>query len=317
MAVWEGSQALNNGLSYVFWIVSFSNKRDRQVREMMTQSKLALSVEMTSGAGLEIELRRMITNIATKYMLAEKAVEELRSLVGSVDRLPSIYDILDGEYQAWVRGVVGRFQSRGQGIGHASIRMERLPDELKSLSELVYAIRRGKEHPCPVEAIMERFDGDELVRILQEEAASLEERGIVEAANLILGEFGMRADWHREHPPKKTARYWVFNRRIYPDIFGGYSYELANQIESLAKALKVAGADSGVTGLDAAAQLIADEFRNTKDAFPSRTVLAKGRLIEAVVFKEKIEFRMSHGLGDTLLAFLKLNTSEEMRELEA
>lgn len=283
----------------------------------MFQGDLILSEDALTSGGLEVELSSLLGDVATKYRAAEIAVSELRSVVATVDGLPEIYEVLEGTYQIWVRGVVERFQLKGQGIGHAVIEVGRLPDDLKCMNSVLRSIRNAREKACPVEAILESFDGEKLVELLDRESSSLEDRGMVEAADKIISDLGMRSDWNSEYPPKKSGRHWIFSKRIFQDSWSGYDYRLGEELVNLSKAMQVAAEDSGIDGLYESAQLIAEEFVKARDVFPSRTVLGKGGAIEGVVFKGKVELRMSHSVGDSLLAFIKIHSTKELRELAA
>ena len=85
----------------------------------------------------------------------------------------------------------------------------------------------------------------------------------------------------------------------------------------LRQAFEAAGNDAGLDGLGFSMQEVVTVIGDARDRLPSRTKIGVGNAIEAVVYKEKLELKMSHEVGNGLLAFVVSHTSKNLIDLQS
>lgn len=275
-----------------------------------------------SGRGFTaMELRQDLVGrlalVVEAYEAAKVAVEELNA---ATDRnaqasLPYRSNCIEAVFKRWMEDTVQRFARGRQGVGQATIDLDFKWHKYDTGSPYGSDCLGPEEMRAAVNALVEGYDFDGLTVALTEAADGLETKGLEEAAEMLVGEFALRESrWGT--PPRRTARHWVFTARIYVSSYG-YDYHTLERLGKLKDAMQVAAADGGLDGVgEAMEKIVAQIWEHRGGGLPSRTRLGGGA-VEGVIFKEKLELKLSPDAGEGLLAFIALHATSELRSLEA
>lgn len=275
-----------------------------------------------SGHGLTApELRqdlvRRLALVVECYEAAKVAVADLNAATGrnAEASLPYRSSCIEAVFKQWLEDTVRRFARGRQGAGQATIDLDFKWHKYDTGSRYGGDCQGREEMQAAVNALVGGYDFDGLTAVLTEAADGLETKGLEEAAEMLASEFALRESrWST--PPRRTARHWVFTTRVYTSSYG-YDYNALERLGKLQDAMRVAAADGGLDGVGDSMERIIEQIREHRGrGLPSRTRLGGGA-VEGVIFKEKLELKTSHDVGDGLLAFVALYASGELRSLEA
>lgn len=272
---------------------------------------------------LRADLTSRLSTMIESYEGAENALQALDRCIDRGADLVRPESALHQVFGRWLDDAIRSFEAAGQGIGCAKIERRELDSECTEIdrTQQIYpSIGQPADRLTlrgAAENLLNDYNFDRLVEGLDRLSGKLEAKGLQEAADKLANDLGLNADYGREHPPKRTARHWSFSRSLFSDGWGGYGYQTREDLMKLRDSFKVAGEDAGVPGLGHAMQTIATAIDAATERLPSRTKLGVGTPIEAVVYKEKLELKMSHEIGNALLAFIVSHTTRNLVDLKA
>ena len=267
---------------------------------------------------LKSELTTRLETMVERYIAAHKALEMLGECHCDIPSLPYPYSAISAVFGRWLDGVIRSYEVAHRGIGHASISRSNLSSkcgDFDARTQFGINLDYGQDGEMFREAVAELLSKYDFVRLVEEVvrlAEGLEERGLQEAADRLVNDLGLNADYRMDHPPKRVGRFLVFSRRIYNDGVHGYSYHFQQELARLAKAMEVAEKDAGLPGLGDSMNQIARTLSDARSRLPSRTKIGVGSAIEAVVFNEKVDLKVDHETGDGLLAFMACHTTKTL-----
>lgn len=270
----------------------------------------------TPATRLRDNLNERMQTMITRYRMADEAVRALRQSIGCETKMPYAKDAFESVFELWLSDAIRRFEAEGQGVGNAAIERSELSENCCYVS-VSYDLDTDRGQPLEQAAdeLIATFDFEQLVADLSSAADGLENKGLREAADRLVDDLSLNKSWRLTNPPKRTGRHWVFTARMYVDSMG-YDYRLIEGLNKLARAFGVAADDAGLDGVEAAMNSIVGQINEAKyKTLPSRTKLGNA-VVEGVIFKEKLELRVSPDVGDGLLAFIALHTSRDVHDLE-
>lgn len=270
------------------------------------------SIESEQANSMRVDLSQRLSLMVSRFATAKAALDELGRSIDHKSSLPWEKTALEDVFERWLRETIRGFEAEGQGVGKATIN----PNDLDDRCRFPDTRTRDMNHRDGIDAlgvvsqqIVETYDFELLIEELSRFSDGLEARGLVEAADTIANTLGLNDNHGRQHPPKKTGRYWLLTKWCYPCSYGGYDYRWVEELVKLGMAFEVAEEDAGLSGLCHSMRNISEAFHGTRETFASRTVIGQGNEVDAVVFKEKLQLRFSHDTGDGLLAFVAMHAS--------
>lgn len=289
------------------------------MQEILFQEAESTRDVVRMRALLESRLRTM----ANRYQAAANALSELRRSVDLDNRMATQREALEEVFRVWIDEHIQATSEACKGCAEGQIQKSELSDKYQSVAAAIPDVERelrmgNVDLDSAIEALVEQFDyagfGEELDRI----GAGLEDRGLREAANLIARELGIQKNSSRDYQPKATKRHFEFTRTLYTD-YSGYSYSFREGLTKLVEAFEVAERDAGLQGVGYSMRTIARAFEQLGygELFDTWTVLNEGGAVEMVAFKCKLVFRLNHANGDGLLAFLRIHSDVDLKELPA
>jgi hypothetical protein len=267
---------------------------------------------------IKSDLARRLLTMSVRYEKAQEALKKLELSVEHRASLPYQEDAFRQVFERWIDEQIRSFEAQGKGIAHASIDRTEIdkrvggPDKYDQMCPV--AALRGNSISLmdAIDSFLKSYDFELLVSELERLSVGLEQKGLREAADRIANDLGLNRDYGREHLPKRTARYLVFSRWLYADSFGGYGYRTTEDLHNLAKAFGAAEEDAGLAGLEQSMDEIVRVIGDAREKLPSRTKIGEDNAVEAVVYKEKLELRVNHDVGDGILAFVVSHTSKSL-----
>jgi hypothetical protein len=274
-------------------------------------------------AEMKQELGKRLEQLVVRYEVAEHALSELAHSINHDARLVYKDDALQQVFDTWLDEQIRSFEAAGRGATHATIDKHDMHTDVRTATghgpiTEGYALRRDEASlDAAVKELMAGLNFGLLVTELDRLGGALETKGLSEAADRLVNDLGLNREYGREHPPKQSGRGWVFSRWLYNDGFSGYGYTTLQDLYKLACAFDTAEAVAGLLGIGSAMHHIVGEMERTRERHPSRTKIGEGMAVEATVFKEKLQLRVSPDVGDGLLAFIVQNTTKALVDLTA
>lgn len=277
------------------------------------------------------ELRDKFVAVAAAFNAMEQTARMLTAVSGKSADTGYLESFLDSCYQDYINELLAKASAQYAGIGATKLTMSDFYrvielnvndfDREARNEWLGDRIDPSADHNTQyAQRLAEAFPAEAFAASLLEQAHQLEDRGLQEAANTIVSDLWLAANrLYSEYKPRSTKTKISFFCSLYQCSFGGYSNGTPEKIIGLMSALRVMAEETGAAGISCAAGAIANSFRGLgySDTFYSRTKLAEGMAMEAVVYKEKMELRFSHEDAESLIAFLRLHSDKELCMLDA
>jgi len=173
---------------------------------------------------------------------------------------------------------------------------------------LLYRLRNDQ---LPVEDYLaifaEHYDFEGLAQHLNEQARGLVDRGLREAANVIIKGLDLVASYCMEGRPSFTARAAHFKIQMSYSL-SSYDWSDLAELYKLVKATGVAEDDAGFSGLSHALVTAHDHLRSRGygQQYPSGRKLEIGG-VEFTVRNSFLKLSINRDMADSLLAFCKLH----------
>jgi hypothetical protein len=290
--------------------------------EALTQSDLPRNAADLDSVRLADSLSKRLVSMTRAYKACQSTLSQLGRYIKTDCELIDADDALQSCFDRWLNDLLEGLSQAHQGITQAEIEYNSLDElDLTKLRDTCPKLFRFLRDDGDIETAADRFIKEykfnKLVVALQRFSSELESNGLRDAADILVNGFNLNARFRDAYAPRKAAKHAVFITSLYTS-YGSYDYRTVESFFRKAKALKIMEADTGVTGLSSSMTAIFEAFSNNSNRpFDSRTVLAKGTKLEAVIFNTKIEFRMDPEAADALLAFVTMHSKEQVRGLTA
>ncbi len=167
-------------------------------------------------------------------------------------------------------------------------------------------------------AFINAYPFDKLAESALKQCATLEDRGLQTVADHLASSLSLVDHGHAygSEMKFKSGRY-ITSRGLDTSFSRAYSYGDWEYLYGLAKLFRVVEAEMGDLGASSALTECADILKDAAERFDSRSKLLEGRVVDFVMFKEHFDIRLSGDVTDTVMAFLALHSSKDIKNFAA
>jgi hypothetical protein len=271
------------------------------------------------------ELAGKIFLIANDLIDLKSSAITLNSLLPIREQVyfPSNQKILNESLDAWLKGLLRGYTVSGQGNTDAEITIDDLSPKYTSFSSVMLPdgtslenlfIHKSISLARAANEISLHYDFNGLIKELDELTAGLENKGLKVSANKIAETLKMvfyRAEYNKFRPTmtgQKASMFLTFSKDDYT-----YSTYLRTNLYNLCSHIRVAEQTSGLEGVHSGFQEIYDTFsRSNWKNRETRSVINENGIVSCTIFKEKLQFKMSHEAAEAIITFVKLYSDHDL-----
>lgn len=270
--------------------------------------------------------------LAGKLFLIANDLIDLNMRSSNVNNLLSLHcqvcfpddsKIISRTLTDWLNELLRDYTAAGRGTTDAVISLDDLSSCYTSFSHVMLPDNVSLERYVNysraslskvVSLVSQYYDFKGLIKELDYLTDKLQTKGLTQSANQVADALKMVLyhSGHEKNRPAMTGAKASFFLTFSKDDYS-YSSYFRDKLKKLMDSMRVVEEDAGIDGLHASFIEIYETFyTNNWRIHESRSVINETGLVSCIVFKEKLQFKMSREIAEAIISFVKLYSDKEL-----